>query len=804
MHSSLAILSISGSGKISSHLAKALAAIDRDRLVLHTHNCETRAESVRHPVMEFAREKADAYFSQQDRPVDLHLVHVRSLAQLPGFLAESKLQDTTVGMVFHDLTDSEEDLLPAAIIDDLNAVYRELAAQGIKFMRSSFSDVVFKSAAHWKKNPFQSSINYRVRVLHDEQWVAQADLLSQFMNYFQHTFTNRLALRRLKSSDNKIPLGDEVVKFLKARCGKNWSVGCYTGSIVSSLIKQIEEDAMEEGAHCLRGPNEHSLACGAFINWKLYKTSHLIVLTSAMLDELKGTLANMKQVGAKGFIICADTKENKWFGFQSTVGTDGDVRHTLAARNIPYVYMDSRENMKEKLEQAFSFYDSTEGPVVIIATQEVLETREPLPEPVKIAVTRREEAGSRHDETQVQRVIDLVNKEKKHILWQCGALDKEEASMVIGIAEKAGIALCDALSAPGHVSRFVDGRRVENYLGVLGQYGTNQEVYEFLYEDGKLADKTTQTVFFLKGKIGQIDSPFSDGAHEQKLHIVQVNKNPAHIASFADVPLAMTVKKFLLALEAGLDVDADVLAMRRARIRQHNRQRDDVLSQIPSFPMTPNYFYSQLNQILERKIEREGYQYIGMYDVGHCGTLATRNLSRTGPSYSGWYGRALMGDALQATGMLAFTAHTNVLAFVGDGAKNITPDILPGLIENIQNSANEIRHNITIFFFYNNALSIINSYQERIMFKPGGRQMEVCNHPDFTAMQEWSRILRGVEINSIVLPEFDAERVASILDRKPSVNFVHVPLTNNNDGISIVDVDLWQYGAKRKADGISS
>jgi len=804
MKSNFAILSISRSNKLPSHLKQALSGLGPGMLNLHAEygGCggSEASPAVTHTVLDYARKKADAFLLRQKTPVDLHLIHAASIEELRTLVAEGRFADITTGMVIYDHTDSGEDHAPSSVLDDLDAVYKVLADGQCSVMRSSFSDIVFKSQTHWKANPFQNSVNYRVRVLHDEPWVIQADLVSQFMNYFQFTFTHKMARRRLGKGDGRIPLGAEVVNFLKTRCDKNWIVGCYTGSVVSSLIKQVEEDAAEIGAHCLRGPNEHSLACGAFVNWKFYKTSHLIVLTSAMLDELKGTLANLQQIGAKGFIICADTKPNKWFGFQATIGTHSDVRDTLVARNIPYVYMESRDTMREDLEQAFAYYDNTDGPVVIIATQEVLETREVLPEPVRFDDMPTAAASVQLDESMLDKAIDLVNSQEKHILWQCGALDAEEAVMVDRIAHKAGIALCDALSAPGHISRFSNGQRVENYLGILGQYGTNQEVFEYLYTDGKLSDKNTQSLFSLKCKIGQIDSPFSDGAHEQKLHIVQVNKNPKHLASFADIPLAMTVKAFLTALEARLDVNAEVLAMRRAKIARHNRVKVDVLSQIPSFPMTPNYFYFQLNQILERKIQTEEYQYIGMYDVGHCGTLGTRNLSRTTPSYSGWYGRALMGDVLQATGMLAFTAHTNVLAFIGDGAKNITPDILPSLLENIQNSGNSINHNVTIFFFYNSALSIINSYQERIMFKPGGRQMEVCNHPDFSDMSEWSRSVNGVEINKIVLPEFDEQRISAILDKKPSVNFVHVPLTNNNDGISIMDVELWQYGEMPEAD----
>ena len=522
------------------------------------------------------------------------------------------------------------------------------------------------------------------------------------------------------------------------------------------------------------------------------------MITSAMIDEFKGTLANLQQVGAKGFILCADSKPDKWFGFQGTIDTDGDIRAILEGRQIPYVYMNELAATKDDLQKAIELYHVTDGPVVIIATQDVLESREALVDAEGNSITQAYDApditaSAFSDSEQLDAVIDLINNEPIHLLWSCGALSAEEKDLVLSIAEKAGIALCDALSAPGYLPAINNGKAVENYLGVLGQYGTAQSVFEFLHTDGKLNPSSTQALFFLKNKIGQIDSPFSDGAHERKLNIVQVNHNSEHIAPFADTGLVMPVLDFLAYLDKHLDVKATVKSHREEKLASFQQTKRDAGSFIPSVPMSPNYFFHSLNEVVEDLALNDAYEYIGLYDVGHSGTYATRNVSRTGPSYSGWYGRGLMGDALQATGFLSFSTDKNIISFVGDGARNITSDIIPGILENLAHAKAKPTGNTTIFFFMNNALSIINSYQERIMFKPGGRQMKVVNRNSLLDDQQWSKEIEGVQLNQLVMHQFDHAKMRSLLSQKATINFVFVPTVNSNDGISIVDQGNWQY-----------
>jgi len=190
-------------------------------------------------------------------------------------------------------------------------------------------------------------------------------------------------------------------------------------------------------------------------------------------------------------------------------------------------------------------------------------------------------------------------------------------------------------------------------------------------------------------------------------------------------------------------------------------------------------------------ITEDGYRHTGMYDVGHCGTLGVRWLPRTDPSFSGWYGRGLMGDALLAAASLAVTGRNNVVAIVGDGARQLTPDVVPGIMENLSVLGKAIGINVTVFVFVNNLLSVINSYQERLMFQQGGRQMTVSNaealsEPDVDAIVAGTRIVRRR------LLDFDAAYLKEALSTPGRVNLFSVPLAANNDGISVMDSENWQ------------
>src|SRR5690606_40824617 len=102
---------------------------------------------------------------------------------------------------------------------------------------------------------------------------------------------------------------------------------------------------------------------------------------------------------------------------------------------------------------------------------------------------------------------------------------------------------------------------------------------------------------------------------------------------------------------------------------------------LDTLPMSASYFTMHMGKLVHRLIQEENYRYTGVYDVGRGGLSALRNIPRTDPGFSGWYGRALMGDALSALPYIARTSRHNVLAFIGDGARALVPDIHHRLAE---------------------------------------------------------------------------------------------------------------------------
>lgn len=741
------------------------------------------------PPLSLARAQAAAYLADRPR------VSLRLAAGESEDVVSDALGRLGSGAVFGMCIVDTRTLLegghsPGAARAAFDRLHAAAAEGGATPRRSTYSDIALISAADYAREPHQNTSQYVVRVLPDEDWLLEAELLAHVMNYIHHVFENRLAHRRLAADEGRVTLGVHLAAAMGARFGRDWVLSYYTGSIVSSLIKTLDGIATAEGAFVQRGASEHALACASFINWRLYRRGFLMVLTSAMVDELKGTLANLQQAGAKGVIVCADAPDAKWFGFQATAGSDADVRRVLEARRIPFVYLDDPAHMKQGIETIAEALTNHDGPVVLIATQGVLESRSALAEEprVDVAVTRPLSGGL---PAELDRVVGILNEEPAHIVWQCGALTAEERDLALHISDAAGIGLCDALSAPGFIPAFRDGHRVANYLGVLGQYGTNQEVFDALSTDGKPNPAQEQWLFVVKGKLGQIDSPYSDGDHARRFRICQVNRRRDHIGPFADIGLAIPAKDFLREVAARLSVRPEVKAHREAKLRAR-RRAPDVFAALPTLPMSPSYFFASLGGVVEELITKRGYRYTGVFDVGHAGTLGVRWLPRTDPSYSGWYGRGLMGDALQAAASLVTTGTGDVIAVVGDGAKQITADVLPWIVEALSRAARPIEKNVTIFFAVNNLYSVINSYQERIMIRNGGRQMDVMN-PEAFAEHDATAVFGGTQVVRRRLLRFDEAAMIDALTARSRVNLFSVPMASNHDGISILDQQNWQY-----------
>jgi thiamine pyrophosphate-dependent acetolactate synthase large subunit-like protein len=746
------------------------------------------------PIFNRVLGSATRFLEESASPVSMRIVQAESFAQAESLIDKQCRQGETLALVWYDLTDDET---PRRRMSEFDRRIESLAeatqAVGGGIRLSSYSTIAYISHQQYNAHPWQSVVGHVVRVWSNEEDVACADMLVNLTNYLNHTEFNKLALRRLSQKETPVPLGRHLIEFLDHRSESGWLLNYFTGSVVSSLIKSAESLARQSGAFIIRSTNEHGLACGAFINWRLYKRPFLTIITSGMLDELKGTLANLQQVGARGFIVCAEAREGKWFGFQSTLNTDADVRKVLKARNIPFVYLQDPQDVGPGLEQAFKYFDTTESPIVILATQQVLESQkeEAPPRFTSRPLSSAHVTSSAIEERALQEVVDIVNKRKLRILWHCGAVDPgEELELLLKISDEAGIAISEALSAPGFVPEFHNGCEVPNHLGMMGQYGTDQRVYDYLLVNGKPRPLEEQCVFMLKNKAGQIDSPFSDGAHQRRMNIVSVNKNPDHLAPFAQTRVQMKLLDFLKYVDKRLNVDPGIASWRRGIIESCRPFRRDAASYVPSLPMSPNYFFMGLREMLVPMITDEGYRFTGMYDVGHCGTLAVRYLPRTDPCFSGWYGRGLMGDSLQATVPIAFTGNKNIIAVTGDGARQLVPDILPSFLENIENG-NSLNDNVTIFYCVNNSLSVINSYQERMMMKDGGRQMKVSN--DLTIGNEIDENYHGVHIVKKVLRDIDFRTLAKEMKQPSRLNLYFVSLCATNDGISIVDSQNWQY-----------
>jgi 3-acetyloctanal synthase len=585
--------------------------------------------------------------------------------------------------------------------------------------------------------------------------------------------------------------------FLTAEAGPAWGLHYYTGSVVSGLIRDLDRLAEDAGNPVLRGPSEHSLACGALARWQLDSAPFLIVVTSGMVDEFRGTLANLRDARARGFIVCADSAASAWFPFQGTVHAAEDSRAVLAARNIPYVYLDDPARLPADLQEAYRAYRSDRGPVVLLATAAVLDATaagtgtEPGPEtaagtpperPVPLFREVREDA--------LAPVAELVNRDPVRLLWQCGSLGAEESDLVHDLARRAGIGLADSLTRPGSVAGYRDGRPVPEYLGTLGVYGFSARVHDYLHRGGRLRPPGEQCLFFLKSRIPEAATPFSPRALKRALRIVQVTREADHLAPCADHPVHADALSFLRGLRERLDVDPEVLAARRDAIASTRDSASDALHELPVLPMSANYFFAHLRQRLEELITTRGYTYTGVYDVGRGGLSAVRNLPRTGPGFSGWYGRALMGDALQAAPAIALTRDDNVLAFVGDGASALVPDIVPSLVQQVCLHGRRLRRNLTVFRLIDGGHSVIRTYHEGRTDSGMSRQTQVLHLLE----PEWTRSYGGLTVRHHHLDDMARPGPEGLLERPATVDICSVPLAHNNegDGLSLLSAHGWQ------------
>ena len=756
-----------------------------------------------HPLHHEAVAKARRYFDKSGQTLAVTVVVAETLhlaADRLAALVGATPDPGPLGVLYIDAasTGLEGD---TQLDEHLETFYESLASASFPALRSPYAVVIHRRRPWWSEGANTLADRYLQRLLAPEHaWLLRAEQLCFLVDFVERTFeprrNHKAALRELTTT-----LGDEAVRFLCDRAGADWLLFYYTGSSVSPLIDHVERAATERGVLVLRGANEHGLACGALANHLLHGRPFLMIVGTAMLDELRGTLANMRSAGARGFILCPEADVGSWFTFQGTITGDEDMREALAARRIPHVYLDRPETMPERLEEAFRLYEEARGPVVLLVTQSVIESRDPLPRrpvyPAHAANTGKSGAPVSVQLTAVQHeaigaALAIINHERIKIVWQCGRLDAEEQDLVHEVAERAGLALVDTLGHPGPSHK--GGRPVPGYLGTLGLYGFNQRSHAFLHSDGKLNPRADQCVFFLKSKVGQRATLFTP-SRRAGLRMVQLTDRADHVAPDVDLALVMDARDFLRRVRDGLDVDPAVLAHRRAAIAAAVAAPApglDLVSRLPSAPMSPNYFFRQLGELVERMVTEDGYGYTGVYDVGRCSVSATRAVPRTRRGWSGWYGRALMGDAPAALSTLAITEPGDVVAFVGDGGRSIIADPLPALLENALTYPARVDKNITVFYFSNGTYSGIRTYRERLASRWGGRQMRTLDLLEPDGERRFGPLL----VVRRTLATFDASALREAMLARGRLNVFTVLLGHNNDddGFSFVTAG-WQREA---------
>lgn len=610
----------------------------------------------------------------------------------------------------------------------------------------------------------------------EEDWILAAESIRAFTDLVQARHANTKAV--LPETEKPATLATALTTFLTEQAGTQWGFHFFTGSIIAKVIQDVAAIARRAGNPVLRGPNEHSLACGALARWQLRNAPFLIVVTAGMVDELKGTLANLRDSQAQGFIVFGETEPGTWQPFQGTIHTHEDARAVFAAYGVPCFHLADPARLDQDLGAAFRAFHQRKGPVVLLAAPKVLHHTDDLEQPkVTTALTH-----ARTDDDTVDTIARILNDEPCPILWQCGKLTRGERELVYDLARRAGIALVDSLGRPGTVARYRDGHVVPEYLGTLSLYGCSPEVWSFLHPAGKLLPYGEHAVFFVKSRISDLGTPFSEKRLREQVRVVQITDTSSHIAPFTDIPVVEELAPFLRRLATRLAPQGGVVRARYEAIDRARRASGDPLAKVPSVPMSHEYFFTQLNGVLEELITSQGYSYTGFYDVGRGGISAVRNLVRTGPGFSGWYGRALMGDALLAMPSFALSDPGNVLGFIGDGAANLVPSILPSLAQQLRYESGRIDGNVSIFFLLNGGFSIIRSYRELQHAATADAQMSLLS----TVAPAWQQTWGDVTIAHERLTMVDSQHLAKRLLEPATVNLFSVYLAHDNEGDNIM------------------
>lgn len=149
-----------------------------------------------------------------------------------------------------------------------------------------------------------------------------------------------------------------------------------------------------------------------------------------------------------------------------------------------------------------------------------------------------------------------------------------------------------------------------------------------------------------------------------------------------------------------------------------------------------------------------------------------------------------MGDATMATIGLAATSPHDLICVQGDGARQMVADPVPAILENIAENPHHGDATVTYFHCVNGALSVIQSYQQRVPLRPGGRQMQLYTPlPPEGTSQFGDRTL-----HHRILRDFEPETIREALLARRRINVFSVLMTHNNeaDGLGLATAPGWQ------------
>ncbi|MFS0825777.1 decarboxylase [Pseudomonas phoenicis] len=725
--------------------------------------------------------QAQAYIRGHARDHALHLV-LQVFDDAPSAQAALAIDSHDSDYVLFDARDQAQ----PSVCDPLVAL---LAAQPAA-KRSPSSALLLcdeQSLPHWLNC---LGGNRLIRAPHADMALRCADLLRLFVDHLEHAYFNRLLARTTLQSSEPVALARDICVRMQLRWGEQWDCHFFTGSMVAGLIDSMGLLLKGSGCGFATASNEHALAVSALAGWQLYRRAYVIVVTSGMLDEMRGTLANLKRAGAPGLVVCADSPESVWFAFQGSLDGDNDGHQVIAARGLWQRFIRRPEDARASVQAAFAALDVQPAPTFLFATQAVLESRVDAGPAADLEPVVTPEADLDDEQhAALERMLAVLNGETSPILWQCGRLTEAERLRVMELARRGGLALADSIVAPGSVCAYQDQEPLLNYLGPLSMYGFSRRIHALL--ERPEADSGKPWLFFLKSKIDQSATPYSEGRLKRLFHIGQVNQRREHLAPFTELALCLPLRRVLDYLEPRLAVPAPLLRARREHLQRLQRTPEALPSdRLETLPMTPNFFFHRLGQLVGELIETQGYRYTGVYDVGRCSISAMRNLPRTDAGFSGWYGRALMGDALMSLPYIALNNREHVLAFIGDGARALVPDIEQRLAMSLASAADAATRNVTVLYLANGVLSMIQTYLDKRYACHGAAQVNVPLVPG----PEWEeRPFGPITVCRARLLSFCADTLRQALTAPGRLNFFDVWLGHNSegDGLSLVSETAW-------------